>query len=60
MQAFLYREGLMERIKAGGLAIFSRRPNALTQLDGMRAIAIIWVFALHTIVLSPHWGNCFD
>ena len=50
----------MERIQAGCLAIFSRRPNALEQLDGMRAIAIIWVFTLHAVVLSQHWSDCFD
>ena len=25
----------------------------------MRAIAILWVFALHCVVLSPHWADCF-
>ena len=26
----------------------------------MRAIAVIWVFMLHTVVLGSHWNDCFN
>ena len=60
MEAFLHQEGLFERIGAGMTAIFSRKPNAMTQLDGLRAIAVLWVFALHTVDSSYFWPKCFD
>ena len=33
-------------------AIFKRKPSALMPLDGLRAIAVLWVFGLHTLVLN--------
>lgn len=42
------------------MGIFQRKPSALAPLDGLRAIAILWVFFLHSVVLKidsyPNFG----
>lgn len=58
-EAFLYREGVLERARNGLRDVFSRKPGALKPLDGMRGIAMTWVFSLHTLVLQDYWIACF-
>lgn len=55
----LCRESLKDRCENGLKAIFMRKPSALKPLDGMRAIAIIWVFFVHTLANNPVYAPCF-
>jgi hypothetical protein len=34
-------------------SIFRRRPSSLHALDGMRAIAVLWVITIHIIEVWP-------
>jgi hypothetical protein len=39
----------------GCKAILARKPSALMPLDGLRAIAVLWVFILHSVVFNPNF-----
>ena len=49
---------MKDRILNGMKGIVSRRPSALHPLDGLRAIAILWIFILHSIVLGYIYAPC--
>ena len=40
-------------------AIFERKPSALTPLDGIRALAVLWVYGLHVGYLWGGYMACF-
>lgn len=51
---------MRERLMEGVAAIFQRKPSALMPLDGLRAIAVLWVIILHTLLNNaPVFSDCF-
>lgn len=46
-------------LKDSLVSLVSRRPSALHALDGLRAIAITWVFMLHLCETWPQFMLCF-
>ena len=49
-----------ERFNEGLKAIVQRKPSALMPLDGLRAIAVLWVIVLHTMLNNaPLFSDCF-
>ena len=52
-----------EKTSYGWKKIFERRPSALNPLDGLRAIAILWVYLDHLALFMPNsvnFTNCLS
>lgn len=47
--AFWCAQSCKDRCSTGCKSIFERKPSALLPLDGMRAVAILWVFEVHQV-----------
>ena len=47
---FFWGKSCKNKTLDGLKAIFQRKPSALMPLDGLRALAVLWVFWLHVTI----------
>lgn len=57
LREFLFGKSFGAKVCDGLKGIVTRKPSALYPLDGLRAIAIIWVFALHSTIYNTNEQN---